>query len=149
MYSGVRGGEHDDRDGAGRPQPLADLEPVQPRQHDVEHDEIDRMRAELPQRLLAVGCLDDGEAVALEWKREHLPNGIFVVDEQNRGGGFGHVLTTNHARARSAAGTARIALQWRRLVIPHAVVARAAARWNGPSTRGSTAARSCSSRCRC
>ena len=37
-----------------RPQPLADLEPVEPRQHHVEHDEVDRLLREAAQRLLAV-----------------------------------------------------------------------------------------------
>ena len=64
---------------------------------------------------------------------EHLANGVLVVDEQDRGGGFGH---------RRSRRNARIALQWRRTVIPHAVVAPAAARSNAPSTRASTAARS-------
>ena len=62
----VAGGQHDDRDGARRPQALADLEPVEPRQHDVEHDEVDRLLRELLQRLFAVGRLDHLVAVALE-----------------------------------------------------------------------------------
>ena len=45
---------------------------------------------ELPQRLLAVGGLDDRVAVALEREGEHLAHGVLVVDEQDRGGGVGH-----------------------------------------------------------
>ena len=69
---------------------LADLEPVELRQHDVEHDEIDRLLAEAAQRLLAVGRLDHLVAVALEREAQHLPDGLVVVDEQD-GGGIGHV----------------------------------------------------------
>ena len=41
---------------------------------------------EPPQRLLAVGRLDDRVAVLLEREREHLADGVLVVDEQDRGG---------------------------------------------------------------
>src|SRR5438045_2117239 len=68
----VPGGQHDDRHGALRPQPLAHLEPVELRQHQVEHDEVDRLVPELAQRLLAVARLDDAEAVALERVGEEL-----------------------------------------------------------------------------
>ena len=71
-------------------QPLADLEPVEPRQHDVEHHEVDRRVREAAQRLLAVGGLDDRVPVLLEREREHLADGVLVVDEQDRGSRFGH-----------------------------------------------------------
>ena len=54
----VAGREHDDRHGAARPEALADLEPVELRQHQVEHDEVDVLRREAAQRLLAVARLD-------------------------------------------------------------------------------------------
>ena len=38
------------------------------------------------ERLLAVDRLDDAVAVALEREAEHLPDGLVVVDEQDRGG---------------------------------------------------------------
>ena len=82
----VAGGEHDDRHGALRAQPLADLEPVELREHHVEHDQVDRLVAELPQRLLAVARLDDAEAVALERVGEELLDRVLVVDEEDRGG---------------------------------------------------------------
>ena len=62
----VARGEHDDRDGALGAQPPADLEAVDSRQHDVEHDEVDLLLAEASQRLLAVTRLDDAVAVPLE-----------------------------------------------------------------------------------
>ncbi len=71
-------------------QALADLEAVEPRQHDVQHDEIDRRLAEMAQRLFAVGRLDNRVPVLLEREREHLADGVLVVDEQDRGSRFGH-----------------------------------------------------------
>src|SRR2546423_8507413 len=56
------------------------------------------MRTELPQRLLAVRSLDDGEAVPFERKREHLAHGVLVVDEQDRWCRFGHVHAATVAR---------------------------------------------------
>ena len=82
--------EHDDRHRAGRPQPLADLEAVELRKHDVQHDEVGRRLAEAAQRLLAVRRLHHREPVAFEREREHLPHGFLVVDEED-GGGVGHV----------------------------------------------------------
>ena len=55
----VAGRQHDDRHGALGAQALAHLEPVEARQHDVEHDEVDGLRVEALERLLAVGRLDD------------------------------------------------------------------------------------------
>ena len=86
----VAGRQHDDRHRARRAQPLAHLEPVEPRQHDVEHDEVDRRVGETAQRLLAVGRLHDRVPVLLEREREHLADGVLVVDEQDRGSRFGH-----------------------------------------------------------
>ena len=85
----VAGGQHDDRDGAPRAQLLAYLEPVQLRQHDVEHDEVDRLVAEACERLLAVGCLHDDVTVALEREGQHLAHCFLVVDEKNCRG-LGH-----------------------------------------------------------
>src|SRR5262249_60833971 len=50
----VAGGEHDDRHRARRPEPPADLEPVDLRKHQVEHDEVDLLALEPPERLFAV-----------------------------------------------------------------------------------------------
>ena len=90
----VAGSEHDDRHGALGPQALADLEPIEAREHDVEHDEIDRLGVELLERLLAVAGLDDLVAVAFEREREHRTHRVLVVDEQDRGRRVGHRLET-------------------------------------------------------
>src|SRR3954468_4575819 len=86
----VARGQHDDRHRARRPQPLADLEPVEPRQHQVEHDEVDRLLGEQPQRLLAVASLDNNISVLLERERQDGAHGVLVVDQQNRGRVVGH-----------------------------------------------------------
>src|SRR4029079_13150678 len=75
----VAGGEHDDRHGAARTQALADLEPVELRQHQVEDDEIDVLALELLERLLAVARLDHAEAVPLERVGEELLDSVLVV----------------------------------------------------------------------
>ena len=62
--------QHDDRDGALRAQPPAHLEPVDAGKHDVEHDEVDRLLAEPPERLVAVARLHDPIPVPLERVRE-------------------------------------------------------------------------------
>src|SRR5581483_3139222 len=81
----VAGGEHDDRHRARRAQPTAYLEPVEPRQHDVEDDEVDVPVAEAALRLLSVASLDISVPVALEREAENPTDGLFVVDEQDRG----------------------------------------------------------------
>ena len=79
----VAGREHDDRHGALGTKSLADLETVDLRQHDVEHDEVDLLLGEPPQRLLAVARLDDAVPVPLERIREERLNRVLVVDEQD------------------------------------------------------------------
>ena len=86
------GREHDDRHGrALRAQPLADLEPVDPRQHQVEHDEVELLLGEARERLAAVGRLHDLVAVALQREREQRLDRLLVVDQQDAGGAIGHV----------------------------------------------------------
>src|SRR5581483_2185962 len=63
----------------------AELEPVEPRQHDVEDDEVDLPVAEAAQRLLSVASLDNSVPVALEREAENPADRLFVVDEQDRG----------------------------------------------------------------
>ena len=86
----VAGGEHDDRHLALGAQALADLEPVELRQHQVEHDEVDLLLGESRQSLLAVARLEHAEALALERVGEELLDGVLVVDEED-GRGVGHV----------------------------------------------------------
>ena len=47
-------GEHDDRDRAARPDLAAHLEAVHPREHQVEHDQVEVVLAQAVERLLAV-----------------------------------------------------------------------------------------------
>ena len=70
-------------------QPLADLEPVDLRQHQIEHDEVDAALGEPLQRLLAVARGDNAEAIPLERVRQQLLNRVLVVDEED-GRGVGH-----------------------------------------------------------
>jgi hypothetical protein len=82
-------GQHDDRDVALTAKSLADLEPVEAGKHDVEHDEVDVVLLELPERLFAVARLDDRVAVPLERIRQKRLDRLLVVDEQD-GRGAGH-----------------------------------------------------------
>ena len=89
---GLRG-EHDDRHrlalGAQAP---ADLEAVHPRQHHVEHDEIEDLLVEARERLAAVGRLDHLVAVPLQREGEKGLDRLLVVDEQDSGGAVCHDL---------------------------------------------------------
>ena len=130
---------------APRPQPLADLEPVELREHHVEHDEVDVLRVEAGERLLAVPRLDDAVPVAFERVREELLDGLLVVDEQD-GRGVRHREPTEgptyyspriadptaHSRtqARTAgagAGAARSSARQRPALPRHLAARRAAA----------------------
>src|SRR5262249_30726966 len=97
----VAGREHDDRNGALGPQALADLEPVELRDHHVEHDEVYVLRPEPVDRLLAVARLQDAKALSLERIREELLHGVLVVDEED-GGGVRHVGVPAEACASAA-----------------------------------------------
>src|SRR5262249_13392224 len=77
-------GQHDDRHVAAGAEAAADLETVDLRQHQVEHDKVDLLVAEERERLFAVARLHDSEPVALERVGEELLDGILVVDEENR-----------------------------------------------------------------
>ena len=72
--------QHHDRHGAARPEPLADLEPVEPRQHHVKHDKVDGLRGETGEGLVPVPRLDDAVSVALERIGQELLDGLLVVD---------------------------------------------------------------------
>src|SRR2546430_5842359 len=85
----VARGQHDDRHGARGPEPLADLEAVELRQHHVEHDQVDVLALEAFECLLAVTRLQHTKAVAFEGIGEELLNRVLVVDEQN-GRGIWH-----------------------------------------------------------
>src|SRR5437667_145757 len=79
----VASGQHDDRHLALGSQPLAYLEPVELRQHDVEHDQVHSLGCEARQRFLTVTRLQDAIALALQGVSEELLDGILVVDEED------------------------------------------------------------------
>ena len=68
---------------AERPHPVEDLEPVDPRQHQVEQHEVGRRLAEAVERLDAVARGDHAEALGLEVAGEHLADHRLVVDDQH------------------------------------------------------------------
>ena len=63
--------------------PPAHLEAVDLRQHQVEHDEVERLLGEAVERLLAVAGRDHLVAVALERERQQGLDRLLVVDEQD------------------------------------------------------------------
>ena len=63
--------------------PAADFQPVDPRQHEVQHDQIRLIGIETLERLLAAPRLNDAVPLALERVRQKLLDGVLVVDEQN------------------------------------------------------------------
>src|SRR5262249_51636287 len=97
----VASGEHDDRHSALGTQTAADLEPVDPRQHHIEHDEVEGLLVEPTQGLLAVARLDNAVAVALQGIGEQRLDRVLVVDEEDGRG----IL---HAYALRAPGADRL-----------------------------------------
>src|SRR5207253_10070568 len=59
LFRSVAGGQHHDRHRALRSEPLADFEPVEPRQGDVEDDEVGILACEEVECLLPVPGRDD------------------------------------------------------------------------------------------
>src|SRR6266540_1099179 len=85
----VARGQHDNRHGAAGAQALADLETVNARQHDVQNDQVRIRLGKKVESLLAVPGRNDAEALALEWVRQELLDGVLVVHEQD-GRWLGH-----------------------------------------------------------
>ena len=77
------GREHHDRDGRGLPDLAADLVAVEPRQHDVEEDEVERVGPEAVEALDAVGGGRDLEAGRTQPDRGHLADRRVILDEQD------------------------------------------------------------------
>src|ERR1700722_5277366 len=84
------GRQHDDRHRAAAPQLPADLEPIDPRQHQVEHDEVERLLVEALQRLAAVGRLHHVVALLPQWVGEQGLDRLLIVDEQDACWVIGH-----------------------------------------------------------
>jgi hypothetical protein len=87
------GREHDDRHRRARAHPPADLEAVEAREHDVEHDEVEGRLAEAGEGLAAVGGLHDLVAVLAQRKREQRLDRLLVVDEEDAGRVLEHLVS--------------------------------------------------------
>src|SRR4029453_19006935 len=128
LFSACR--QHDDRDVALAPEALADLEPVEAREHHVEDDEIDVFLREPLERLLAVACLDDAVAVPLERGGEQGLDRILVVYEENGRRG-------RHRKGHAGPQPApTIAPRWKQFGPGRAVAGCVAALLKGPFTAG-------------
>ena len=66
-----------------RPQPAADLEAIDPGQHDVEDDEVGKVLARLLEALLAGGRLDDAVPLVGQAAADDGPDLRVVVDDQD------------------------------------------------------------------
>jgi hypothetical protein len=77
------GGQHDDRDRRLAPDRPADLEAVQPREHDVEQDEVGRLGPEPIEARDTVGGARDFEAGGPKAEGRDLPDRRIVLDEQD------------------------------------------------------------------
>ena len=75
--------EHDDRDRALRPEPSADVVPVDLRQHHVEHDQVELTLAEAVERLLARAGGDHVVPVLAQGIREERLDRPFIVDQKD------------------------------------------------------------------
>ena len=79
------GGEHDHGELGARADPAAQLEPVRPRQHHVEHDQVGSSRLDERARIVAVACLERRVPLALEVAHDDLADDRLVVDDENGG----------------------------------------------------------------
>ena len=79
------GRQHDHRQARARADPAAELEPVRPGQHEVEHDEARRVALDELARPAPVGRLERLEALALQVADDDLADRRLVVDDENRG----------------------------------------------------------------
>ena len=82
---GLRG-EHDDRHRAARADRAAHVEAVHPRQHHVEHDEVEVVLAQPVERLAPVERGDDVVALLAQRVGQKLLDGQLVVHEQDAWG---------------------------------------------------------------
>ena len=78
-------GQQDDRQVGARPDPAAELEPVDPRQHDVEDHEPRALGLEQLPGGGAVAGLERAEAVALEVAQDDLADDRLVVNDEHGG----------------------------------------------------------------
>jgi hypothetical protein len=82
----VKGGDHDDGDGLGSQialDPAGDLVPVHSGHHDVEQDEVGRLRGHRGDCFFAARRAEQDVAFRREHDFQQLPVGPFIVDDQN------------------------------------------------------------------
>src|SRR4029453_653369 len=137
-------GQHDDRHGALRTQPLADLEPVELRQHQVENDEVDRLGRELRERPPAGTGRTHANPVPFERVRKNLLNGVLVVDEEDGRGVRHGRWSAGDRRSRRALPTIAPP-SWPPIGPQEYSGGRVRGRSSAPSAVERTAARRCSS----
>jgi hypothetical protein len=83
-------GQHDDRHLASAPQPPADLDPVELREHDVEHHKVEALRGEAVERLAPVTRRNHLVALLPQGVGEQLLDRMLVVHEQDASRSLGH-----------------------------------------------------------
>ena len=81
----VARGQHQDRHVGALAQPLADLDPVDVRQHQVEHDQRRRVRGRLAERVGAGRRRPDRVARVLQVERDERRDRALVLDDQDGG----------------------------------------------------------------
>jgi hypothetical protein len=102
----VARGEHDDRHLAQLADLLADRQPVDTRQHDVQDHEVGLELAELGHRLGAVSDALDLVALACQVEAGQLDDVNFVVDDQDLGAQWSaHSINRSPARQTDVVGT--------------------------------------------
>jgi hypothetical protein len=80
-------GEEDHRQLGPAPNPPAELEPVGPREHDVEDDEARGAGLDQLARVVSVRRLERGESIAPEIPHDDVANDWLVVDDEDRAHG--------------------------------------------------------------
>ena len=80
----VAGGQHEDRDVRALAHAAADVDPVQVREHEVEHDQRRRLGGRLLDRLLARYRNANGEAGPLQIHGDEGSDARLVLDDENR-----------------------------------------------------------------
>ena len=140
----VAGGEHDDRHRAAGAEPLADLEPIHVRQHDVEDDEIRVLGRKAIESLLTVEGGDDAETVAFERVPQKRWTASSSSTSRMVGGSDIRTPAARQVSNRRTYYSPACPQQRPRL----GAVARGVARSSGRSAVARTAARGCSSPCR-
>ena len=65
------------------PDRAADRDAVEPRQHQVEHDQVERLRARVAQRLVAVADRDGRQPLEPQVQRDEVADVRLVLDDED------------------------------------------------------------------